>query len=236
MDIREVTHVSRNADDTIQALGNPAESWSPRSRERVVDDIDGHIHSYYARQDNETVEIGTVHTHTYLRTKPDGHAKGNLSDLPELPTAKDLVGYFKVTSGELIISDPCYELGTWCAGRIKGVKNGNWRATVEVTPDGRTLIVTHEKEKYAGDMQMADFEVGVDSAQAGIFCANAYPSEEKPKPGFYKACCDAPRKAGLGAAIVRHRGVVMSTDDGNYRAFVGRNKEKLAVAIRLEVN
>jgi Protein of unknown function (DUF3892) len=232
MDIREVTHVIRDDDGTIQALGNPGKSWSPRSKDKVVDDIDGHVYDYYATQGAGTVEIDTVHPHTYLRTRPDGKSKNNLSSLPDLPEEKDLVGYFKVTSGELIISDPCYRPGS---GSVKPAKNGKWRATVETTPEGRALVAMCEDEEPVDGMKIAGFEVGVDSAQAGIFCAGAYPSEKNPKPGFYKACCETPRKSGLNAAIVKHRGVVVGTDDGSYRAFVGQNGKGQAVSIRIEV-
>lgn len=222
-------------------LGHPGETWSPRSKEDVVLDIDKHGGSYYARQGAETVEIATVHPHKYLRTKPDGRSKNNLSNLPELPEDKNLVGYFKVTSGQIVISDPCWapntkenkELGLWRAGAVDA-KNGTWRATVEPLPEGRALVAVCEKGEMDGEMEMADFEVGVDAAQVGMFCASAYPSPEKPKPGFHKACRETPRKH-VGAAIIRHRGVIVGTDDGSYRAFVGYNKDNVAVALRIEV-
>lgn len=85
MDSREVTHVIRDADGTIQALGNPGRSWSPRGKGEIVEDIDDQVHGYYVRQGAAIVEIGTVHPHPYLRTKPDGRSKNNLSSLPDMP-------------------------------------------------------------------------------------------------------------------------------------------------------
>uniref|UniRef100_A0AAU6W1I6 Uncharacterized protein n=1 Tax=Pseudomonas phage Nican01 TaxID=3138540 RepID=A0AAU6W1I6_9CAUD len=37
---------------------------------------------------------------------------------------------FEVTSGALRVSDPCYEMGTWCAGTTNNVLNGRWLAHV----------------------------------------------------------------------------------------------------------
>ena len=113
----------------------------------MVIDIDRHGRSYYARRGKETVEITTVHPHKYLRTKPDGRAKNNLSNLPDLPEERNLVGYFKVTSGQLVVSDPGYlldtkenrELGIGPTGTV-AAKNGTWRATVEPAPEGRMRL------------------------------------------------------------------------------------------------
>lgn len=81
MDTREVTHVRKDENGTIVALGHPGKSWSPRSKKEVVLDIDKHSHSYFIRQGEETADIITVHPRKYVRAK----AHGQLSKLPELP-------------------------------------------------------------------------------------------------------------------------------------------------------
>ena len=38
---------------------------------------------------------------------------------------------FEIKSGKVVLSDPCYELGTWCQGIVNNVKNGEWFADAE---------------------------------------------------------------------------------------------------------
>jgi hypothetical protein len=33
---------------------------------------------------------------------------------------------FEVTSGKMVLSDPCYTIPTWCQGVVDRVKNGTW--------------------------------------------------------------------------------------------------------------
>jgi hypothetical protein len=231
MNAREVTHVARDEDGTITAIGNPGESWSPRSKEDAVRDIDGHQFKYYVKPGPMEVKIDVVHpSGRYLRTEPDESEIDNLESLPDLE--KDSVG-FQVTSGKLVISDPCYPRGTWCAGVVERVKNGTWHATVSMTPEGRALTALCEGEEYVGTMKKRHFEVGVDSAQLGIFCDSLFPSRKNTNPEFREACRDAYTE-NLRAGVVLGRGVVCFTDDGSYTAFVGRNKDRLAVAVRIE--
>lgn len=37
---------------------------------------------------------------------------------------------FEVKSGALRVTDPCYDMDTWCAGTLEDVKNGKWLAHV----------------------------------------------------------------------------------------------------------
>ncbi len=47
-----------------------------------------------------------------------------------LDTLEMELGSFEVVSGQLIISDPCYKRGIWCAGTLENVRNGEWNAKV----------------------------------------------------------------------------------------------------------
>lgn len=40
------------------------------------------------------------------------------------------VGEFEITSGKVIVTDPCYEVGTWCQGTLDNVAKGKWTAFV----------------------------------------------------------------------------------------------------------
>ena len=38
------------------------------------------------------------------------------------------VEHFSVKSGAMRVTDPCYQIDTWCAGTLENVKNGQWSA------------------------------------------------------------------------------------------------------------
>jgi len=100
---------------------------------------------------------------------------------------------FEITSGKAVLSDPCYELGTWCQGIVDNVKNGKWVAILEQSD--RELMTS-------GDL--LPFNGGVDSGQFGHFDYANYRKDETaidlPKvwedewesqegDKFYRACC-----------------------------------------------
>lgn len=89
---------------------------------------------------------------------------------------------FTVKSNELVISDPCYRKGTWCAGEIAGPKKGEWEAYVDYRysfHDG-CRYVAHLFARHTG-YKAADVAsesgpmiCGVDSGQLGIFDGGSY--------------------------------------------------------------
>ena len=93
---------------------------------------------------------------------------------------------FKITSGVIVASDPCYEIPTWCQGIIENVKNGEWVATVETDPSsGRiaVLMISHkdvnlELSDMFVDEEEFTFDGGVDSGQFGFFDKDAYRKDE----------------------------------------------------------
>jgi hypothetical protein len=92
------------------------------------------------------------------------------------------LGTFKVESGEVRISDPCYAKDTWCAGVLKNVKKGTWIAKARVFDEGSWgerigyLIAVNEDYRFRFDDPREDtaIDVGVDSGQAGIFDEKYY--------------------------------------------------------------
>lgn len=87
------------------------------------------------------------------------------------------LGDFKIESGKVRISDPCYTKETWCNGIIENVKNGNWNSHITLLGDDdwgtrvAMLVATDEtiKEINESDWKQTDISVGVDSGQAGIY-------------------------------------------------------------------
>lgn len=139
----------------------------------------------------------------------------------------------------VIVSDPCYENGTWCQSKVTGVIPGRYNCSIEREDDGhiRSLTVLHE------DVTSPHWEehsnIAVDSGQAGVFSEESYRNnestdhlpwltkdgdpfggsyQEKDEPGekwYVKMCDRTLRKEGWG---VYDNGVVSSSGygDGGY--------------------
>ena len=37
---------------------------------------------------------------------------------------ENFIGTFELTNGSVMVSDPCYDVGTWCQGELNNVKTG----------------------------------------------------------------------------------------------------------------
>lgn len=83
---------------------------------------------------------------------------------------------------KVMISDPCYGLDTWCQGVLKNVLPGEYKCFVEYSDEGEwgtrvsAIEVRHQDyaERELDLIDPEDFEVGVDSGQAGIFDYDYY--------------------------------------------------------------
>ena len=122
---------------------------------------------------------------------------------------------FKIDSGAMVVSDPCYTIDppTWCQGIIPNVKPGLWTAGVDMNDNGRIKsIYAYNNEAYLKNSNIIDlaykggelpFVVGVDSGQAGFFDQKYYRDDEiakdlpkefednyakKPGDEWYRAC------------------------------------------------
>ena len=167
-------------------------------------------------------------------------------------------------SDKVVVTDPCYTRDTWCMGFLENVKPGNFTPTLEYEDQEervRELMIVHESESYISPArwEKQDFEVGVDSGQAGIFCDSLYPQGETgdygDKTTFYGACCNATlgegyegiqewaRKGGKGPRpewnqgdTVFGKGVVSCSGygDGGYECFVARDSNGQIIAIKIE--
>jgi hypothetical protein len=80
---------------------------------------------------------------------------------------------------KVMVSDPCYGLNTWCQGVLENVLPGNYECEVEYKDEGvwgirvAAIEVVHEDDGVCV-FEAQDFEVGVDSGQAGIFDYDYY--------------------------------------------------------------
>jgi hypothetical protein len=89
------------------------------------------------------------------------------------PNKPNKLGTFMVESGKLIVTDPYYKVDEESELQIVllNVKNGNWTASISYTPDEvvKNLFVFYGEKKPSGKWHVCDKQIGVDSAQAGIF-------------------------------------------------------------------
>jgi hypothetical protein len=148
------------------------------------------------------------------------------------------IGTFKCESGVLRVTDPCYSKGTWCAGTVANCRKGEWIAEIERKNCGawgnriRRLTVTHALGG-TGAAIPADFEVGVDSGQAGVFDDARYP-DDPDESSFYDKCCRTTLNKP-GAGVLRF-GVVSCSGfgDGGYAATIRRDAAGLCYRISVE--
>lgn len=89
------------------------------------------------------------------------------------------LGEFEIVSGDVIVSDPCYEPDAWCTLTLRQVQTGTWRGSVILKKEQdwgvrpAALIASHTslkgKSQKTLKFQQEDADIGVDSGQAGIF-------------------------------------------------------------------
>lgn len=126
------------------------------------------------------------------------------------------IGSFDI-KGKMRVSDPCYSPDVWCTG-VLDAKPGTWDAAVMILDNEATAgwgervailaakhencLITMDKEtinKVVGtpflcgseDWKLADFEVGVDSGQAGFYDEENFVAHNGGKDdAWYDKMCD----------------------------------------------
>jgi hypothetical protein len=139
-----------------------------------------------------------------------------------------IIGKFKVTSGRIRVTDPCYGPDVQCVGSLNA-RNGIWTAEI-VTDDYDgwgirvgALIVRHEDYPTAEPLQSTSFDIGVDSGQCGFFDEEQYASQgwSLLHSKFYDAVC-ALTGSQEQAGIVPEFGAVSASGlgDGSYKCYI----------------
>ena len=154
------------------------------------------------------------------------------------------VGEFTVTSGKMMISDPCYNQSTWCQGVISNVKKGLWKAEVVYSDEGdfgnrvAELIAYYNAKKGLPKQDFWNkekFEAGVDSGQMSIVDLEKYHGggDNYGDEGWYDMCCKI-TLADKGAGVIEG-GVVSSSGfgDGGYDCYSLKDKQGKIVAIKV---
>ncbi len=144
---------------------------------------------------------------------------------------------------KVMVSDPCYGLNTWCQGVLENVLPGTYDCEVEYSEKGAwgvrvaAIEITHENCGAYG-FEIADFEVGVDSGQAGIFDYEYYAkyhTADSCDDDWYDRVCNV-TLSEESAGTIDGLGFVSSSGygDGGYDCWVARNRDGYIVAIRIE--
>lgn len=88
-------------------------------------------------------------------------------------------------SENVMVSDPCYSLDTWCQTKLSNVLPGPYNVDVQKSDEGdwgiRVSGITVLHKDYSNDSNLiweAHSECGVDSGQCGIFCMTGYRNDE----------------------------------------------------------
>ncbi len=163
---------------------------------------------------------------------------------------KITVGEFEIVSGRAIISDPCYDIGTWCAGVLDKVMNGTWTAYIVTNEHGRVdklLALTGNPYRLLA-WESTAATIGVDSGQAGIFDADHFKKDEdvssvarlgseivcEDEP-WYSICCDRTLNTEHSAGVIPY-GCVSSSGygDGSYRCYIQKDNQGFIVGIQID--
>jgi len=160
-------------------------------------------------------------------------------------------------NSEVVVSDPCYDIPTWCHAIVNNVLPGYYQPFMKKHDAGNwgtrnsMLMVIHEDHQFEDSFEWEEYPatIGVDSGQAGIFSRETYRNDNHPiekgeadfdygkdKEGdaWYMKMCQ--RTLGVIHWGVYDEGVVCSSGfgDGSYQLFVAKNDEGQIVAMCID--
>lgn len=140
-------------------------------------------------------------------------------------------------SNKVMVSDPCYDIGTWCQIQLDNVKSGKYNVHVVKSDEDywgircASLIVKHVDKEISHDTELIihEGEVGVDSGQAGIFDMSIYPEESHTRTSediFYDECCDLTLSKMSCGILSNGKGIVSSSGygDGGYNLLYSKDE------------
>ncbi len=149
---------------------------------------------------------------------------------------------------KVMVSDPCYKMGTWCQGTIDNVLKGIYKCDLEMYDDRAwgsrvsAIQVTHVDYVNKILAYGCECDIGVDSGQAGIFDYEYYEKYHNGKTDddWYDTVCDKTiseynGKEFFNGNTIDGLGFVSSSGygDGFYDCWVAECDGKV-VAIRIE--
>ena len=142
-----------------------------------------------------------------------------------------------IFGNKVIVSDPCYDYGTWCTS-TQEIVPGEYVHEVIIHEMVTSLIVTH-KDYIVDSWQLTDATIGVDSGQCGIFDYETYhkiigTGEYNEQDTFYGKACNltiTDEMFGLmdNAGIVSRSGL----GDGCYSLYVAKNSNNEIIGLKV---
>jgi len=77
---------------------------------------------------------------------------------------------------QILVSDPCYTIDTWCNALVPNTLEGNYDVSVkEKYGRIKSITITHENHTHNKDKwKYISGDIGVDSGQCGFFNLDAY--------------------------------------------------------------
>ncbi|KON88137.1 hypothetical protein AF332_15885 [Sporosarcina globispora] len=167
-------------------------------------------------------------------------------------TKPKTVGTFTVESGELIVTDPCYQVDEEDLHIIlSNVKNGKWTASIIYTDEEvvESLFAFYGEKKPSGKWYECEKTIPVDSAQAGIFdfavfgrdeaiqfaVKNVYDIEiDEDGLKYYVACCDVVASDAQGGVVPGGAISMSGYGDGIYEVKVKYNPSKEVIGVLID--
>lgn len=147
---------------------------------------------------------------------------------------------------KVIISDPCYELGTWCMSSQDNMLKGEYDYNVVMQNEGdwgdrvASIEIWHKDYSQPKQWKFKNSNIGVDSGQAGIFAEEIYPTTESTgeyddEKSFYGQCCNV-TLSDKQYGIIDNQGIVSSSGlgDGKYNCYTNFNKDGKCIAIKIK--
>ena len=158
------------------------------------------------------------------------------------------LGNILIQSGEVVISDPCYNTDIWCLG-IEQVKKGEYICSADLYDFGDwgkrigKIRINHIDNPKCRATRPLDETIGVDSGQAGFFEKNYYEKyhkkyyvdEDKEDDAWYRRVCDITLdKPNCGT--IDNAGCVSESGcgDGGYWLRAGYNSKGEIVALEID--
>jgi hypothetical protein len=159
----------------------------------------------------------------------------------------------------VIISDPCYEVPTWCQSTLSNVLPGDYRVFCKKVDSGdwgnrvSMLLAVHGDHEFDSLEWNTHSDIGVDSGQAGIFNVKQYRQDneevtlgdgdisfftesfyEKDGDRWYVKVCS--HTLGNNRWGSYRDGVVSSSGygDGSYSVFTAENENGQVIGIAID--
>ena len=149
---------------------------------------------------------------------------------------------------KVVVSDPCYKLGTWCAGVLENVLPGEYNCDIKSWGNrvSHLFAVHNDYNININNInEEQEFEVGVDSGTAGVFDYDYYAkyhTTEKTDDNWYKRhICNAffpsfDSSTWKNHVLTHDKGFVSQSGygDGGYTCYVKRNNNGQIIAIMIK--